>query len=120
VLGLPLVWNTLAIFYCVPVRIISFLENRDLTWAQSWRLAGAAMLPGALFLTLGIAAYCLNMMDLIRLGGMFGLHFVIGWIYLFVSPMFCLRTSETKKTAKNPFATGEAATSKSKEKNPFK
>jgi hypothetical protein len=104
VVGLLLTWSALAVLYCVPVRIISFLENRDLNWMQSWQLAAAAMLPAALFLTFGIVAYSMNMMDLIRLGGMLGLHFVIGWIYLFVSPMFCPRATTAKKIGKNPFA----------------
>ena len=40
-------WTLLATVYCVPVRVFSFLENRDLEWGQSWLLAGAAMMPGA-------------------------------------------------------------------------
>jgi hypothetical protein len=95
-------WWLLATIYWLPVKIITFFENRDLTWAQSWRLASATTMPGALFLTAGIVAYTLNVMDLIRFGAVYGLHFVIGWIYLFIAPLFCPRASETKTPA-NPF-----------------
>lgn len=105
--ALMLSWTLLATVYCVPVRVFSFLENRDLEWGQSWLLAGAAMMPGALFLTAGIAAYTLGWLDLIRLGGIFGLHFVVGWIYLIISPFFCPLHSAVKKASANPFAAPE-------------
>lgn len=104
VISLMVTWTLLATLYFIPVRIISFLENRDLNWRQSWRLAGASCMPGAFFLIIGILAYSFGWMDLIRLGGMFALHFVITWIYLFISPLFCPRHSEAKKNSGNPFA----------------
>ena len=104
VASLMVSWAVLATMYCVPVRLITFFENRDLNWGQSWRLAGAALMPGALFLTAGIIAYGFGWMDLIRLGGMFGLHFIVGWIYLFITPYFCPRKTTAKKVGENPFA----------------
>jgi len=123
-LGLMLAWTLLAAIYCAPVRIVSFLENRDLSWTQSWRLAGAAMLPGALFLTAGVVCYTLGWMDLIRLGGMFALHFIIGWIYLFISPLFCPPRLEARALPANPFAApaatgGPPARKKPASANPF-
>ena len=88
ILALLVSWFLLATLYCLPVKLISFFENRDLRWGQSWKLAGAALMPGALFLTAGIVACGLNLVDLIQLGGIAALHMVIGWIYLFVSPLF--------------------------------
>jgi hypothetical protein len=118
VIGLMITWNALAVLYWLPMRVISFVENRDLDWAQNWRLASASTLPGALFLITGIIAYEAGMMDLIRLGGMMGLHFVIGWIYLFVSPMFCPRADAVKKAGKNPFAASAPTEAKASD-NPF-
>jgi hypothetical protein len=105
VASLMISWTLLATIYCVPVRLFSFFENRDLNLRQSWLLSGAAMMPGALFLTAGIVGYTFGLMDLIRLGGVFGLHFVVGWIYLIISPFFCPRHPATKKQNGNPFAT---------------
>ncbi len=103
VLALLLVWTALATLYCAPVRLISLFENRDLTWGQSWRLAGASLMPGALFMTFGIVGCALNWIDLMGLGAMAGLHVLIGWIYLFLSPLFLPRHPAAAKIKPNPF-----------------
>ena len=104
VLALMLAWTALATLYCVPVWIIVFFQNRDLNLRQSWRLAGAALLPGALFLLAAMLSYSFGWLDLIQLGAAFGLHFVIGWIYLFLGPMFLPRDPEVPKVKPDPFA----------------
>jgi hypothetical protein len=119
VLGLMALWQMLATLYFIPVRVIGFLEGRDLNWRQSWRLSGAAMLPGALFFGAGIAAYGSKALDLIELGAICGLQFVIGWIYLLASPLFCPRASAAAKKAKsNPFAASKEPGPEPAAKNP--
>jgi len=103
IVGLMLSWAVLATVYFVPAWLICFFADRDLNFQQSWRLAGAALLPGALLLTAGIAVYALGALDLIQLGFAFGAHFVLGWIYLFISPLFLTRASPSDKP--NPFLT---------------
>jgi len=107
VAGLMVSWTALATIYFVPVWVISFLENRDLNLAQSWRLAGATMMPGALFLVAGLAGYRLGWIDLIQFAAVWGLHFVIGWIYLLIGPLFCPRSAGVKKAKANPFVEPE-------------
>jgi hypothetical protein len=104
VAGLLISWAVLATVYCVPVRLITLYENRDLNWGQSWRLAGAALMPGALFLTFGLLVYCLSSMALVQLGVVWALHLVIGWIYLFISPFFLPRHPAAEVARGNPFA----------------
>ena len=99
--GLLLTWMLLASIYFVPVWVVCFFSNRDLGIGASWKLAGAALLPGALLLSLSLVLYALGAFDLLQLCLAFGLHFVIGWIYLFVSPMFLNRVLPAGK--KNPF-----------------
>jgi hypothetical protein len=101
--GLLVSWTVLATVYCLPVKLVSLFENRDLRWGQGWRLAGAAMMPGALFLVLGIGFYGLTGMALIQLALVWCLHLVFGWIYLVVSPMFLPRDPEAAVAVKNPF-----------------
>lgn len=124
VLSLLVCWFVLATVYCIPVKLITLFENRDLRWGQSWKLAGAALMPGALFLTAGIVACGLGLVDLIQLGGMAVLHLLIGWIYLFISPLFLPRPAEATPITGNPFADkapGEAKpTALRKDPNPFK
>jgi hypothetical protein len=45
--------------------------------------------------------YDLGGFDIVQLSLAFGLHLVIGWIYLFVSPMFLNRALPAEK--QNPF-----------------
>jgi hypothetical protein len=101
--GLLASWIVLATVYCIPVKLITLYENRDLKWGQSWRLAGAALMPGALFLVFGILFYTLRSMALIQLGLVWCLHFVIGWIYLAVSPLFLPRHPSATVVRGNPF-----------------
>ena len=100
--GLMLVWGVLATIYLAPVWLTCFFTNRDLNFRGSWKLAGASLMPGALLASLSLVGYDLRAFDLVQLGFAFGLHFVIGWIYLFVSPMFLNRVLALEK--KNPFA----------------
>jgi hypothetical protein len=104
VAGLLVVWAVLATIYCIPVRLITLYENRDLNWGQSWRLSGAALMPGALFLTFGLLLYGLSSMALMQLGVVWALHMVIGWIYLFLSPFFLPRHPAAGAARGNPFA----------------
>jgi hypothetical protein len=101
--GLLLSWAILATIYFLPIWLICFFANRDLNFRQSWRLAGAALMPGALFLVAAIFLYTSGIVDLIQLGFAFGAHFVLGWIYLFISPFFLTRL-EVVPDKKNPFA----------------
>ena len=104
-IGLLVAWTILATVYCVPVKVITLYAIRDLSLVESWRLAGAALMPGALFFTFGIVFYGLSAMALTQLAVIACLHVVIGWIYLFISPMFLPRHPEATVTTGNPFDT---------------
>jgi hypothetical protein len=99
--GLLLIWAVLATLYALPVWLICLFGNRDLNFGASWRLAGAALMPGALLLTFSLAAYELGAFDIVQLCFAFVMHLIIGWIYLFVSPLFLRRAAPKGK--KNPF-----------------
>jgi hypothetical protein len=99
--GLLLTWALMATIYFFPVWLVCFFANRDLNFRASWKLAGAATLPGALLMTLGIALYGLGLFDLVQLGFTFTMHLIIGWIYLLISPLFLDRVTAEEK--KNPF-----------------
>jgi len=103
-IALLLGWWILATIYFLPVWVLGFFENRNLNFRASWKLSGAALMPGALLMGAGIFLYGFGALDLVRLGFIFGAHFVLGWIYLFVSLLFLPRISETK-TRGNPFST---------------
>jgi hypothetical protein len=102
-IGLLVSWWLLATLYFLPAWLLGFYANRDLNFRASWKLSGAALLPGALALALAFLLYDFGLFDLVQLSFAFGLHFILGWIYLFVSPLFLKRISPTEKA--NPFAT---------------
>jgi hypothetical protein len=100
--GLLLSWFALATIYFLPIWLIAFFANRDLSLLQSWRVAGAALMPGALLMALSLWLYGLGAFDLIKLCFAFGMHFLVGWIYVFISPFFLRHAAAPEKA--NPFA----------------
>ena len=86
--GLLASWWLLATLYFLPVWLLGYFVNRDLNFRRSWKLSGAALLPGALLMAAGILLYDFGAVDLVQFGFIFGAHFVLGWIYLFVSLLF--------------------------------
>jgi hypothetical protein len=114
IVGLLLSWTLLATVYCLPVWLIGFFANRDLSLRGSWRLAGAALLPGALLLTAAIFLYGSGAFDLIRLAVAGAAHLVIGWVYLVASPLRSPPHPAAAVLKQNPFvppARGQAQAS---------
>ncbi len=103
VVWLFLSWLVLATVYAGPVWLAGFFANRDLSLRASWKLAGAALLPGALVMAGAILLYDFGALDLVQMTFVFGGHLVLGWIYLGVSPLFLPRPSAVVVVGKNPF-----------------
>ncbi len=99
--GLLLTWALLASVYFLVVWVIAFYGDRALDFRSAWKLAAAALLPGALILSFSFLFYGTGVFDLVQLGFAFTMHLIIGWIYLFVSVMFLNRSILGDK--KNPF-----------------
>lgn len=97
-------WWLLAALFAPVAWMAGLYANRDLSWSGSWRLAAAALLPGALLMSAALALYGLRVFDLGRLGLAFALHLALGWIYLVVSPVFLPRLSKAPRAGANPFA----------------
>ena len=102
VLGLMLSWAALATIYFLPARLIGFLANRDVCLRGSWKLAGAALVPGALLFTAGIALYHWGALNPISLCLFFAAHLVVGWIYV-VLGQFGLPRINRAAGKENPF-----------------
>jgi hypothetical protein len=101
--GLLLIWAALASLYFLPVWLLGFFANRDLTFRRSWRLAGAALMPGALFLTAAIVVYGLGALDLVQLAAAVAIHFLIGWAFLLVSSFYVPPHPTLTSLPPNPF-----------------
>jgi hypothetical protein len=98
------IWTALATVYCLPVWIAAFFANRDLSAARSWKLSGAALMPGALVMICAIVVYGFGVLDLLQLAVAVGAHLIVSWVYLVwavsVSPKLQAGAGEQK----NPFA----------------
>lgn len=105
VVGLMLIWAALATIYMFPVAFVSLFANRRIGRWSAWKLAGAAMLPGAVLLTAAIFAYGLGWLDLVQLIAAFVAHFVIEWIYVAIAPLFAPKIELAAGKKKNPFRT---------------
>ena len=103
VVGLMVSWVCLGMVYFLPAWLVGFFANRDLSLPGSWRLAGAALMPGALLLSAVIVLYGWGALDLVRLAISAIVHLVMGWVYLFVSPL-CLPRRQAAAAKENPFA----------------
>ncbi len=97
-------WSLLACVYCVPVWLIAFFSDRNLTFAGSWRVAGASLMPGALLMMVGIFFYGLGTLGLIELFLVFAVHWVVGWIYAWVAALSAPRQAAAVEPKGNPFA----------------
>jgi hypothetical protein len=103
VVGLMMTWACLATIYFLPVWLVGFFANRDLSLGGSWRLAGAALMPGALFMCAVVVLYGCGALDLVRLALAGALHLVMAWVYLIISPL-CLPPHPAVVVKANPFA----------------
>lgn len=97
-------WLTLATLYCPVVRIFGFFKDRQLTVPGSWKLATAALLPGALLTAAGIVGYGLGLINLIEFLWLWVLHWIVGWVFLFVSPLRLPRASDAAPAVRDPFS----------------
>lgn len=98
-------WATFTLLYAPIAKITAYFADRKLSLGESWRLAFAAQMPGALLMCLTIFFYGIQVFDLIRFLFFFALHFLIVWIYLFAAVYSFPLLSETTPAKTNPFST---------------
>lgn len=101
-LGLILSWAVLAALYFWPVWLLGLFTNRDLNFRASWKLCGAALMPGALLMTVAVLLYNLGFLNLVSFGFVFLVHLLVGWIYA-VSGLIFLPPVAGKTSKGNPF-----------------
>ena len=102
--GMLIVWALLAALVAGPVRLYSGVLQREATLGGCWRLAMAALMPGALLMSLAILLYSLRRLTLVELLLFGGLHLVCGMVYLCAVPWFLPRRSVVSPFAPTPAA----------------
>ena len=96
------VWAVLAWIYTPVAKLAAWFFNRQLTWPGAWRLACAALLPGAVLLAAGVVSYGLQWVDIFGFGYFVMVHFLVGWVYLLGAPLFVPHLASAPMT-RNPF-----------------
>ena len=96
-------WTLLATVYFLPVWLGGFFSNRDLSLRGSWKLAGAALMPGALVMIAAIFFYGIGALDLVQLAATAGAHLVVSWVYLIRAVWVSPKLLSNAKTQENPF-----------------
>jgi hypothetical protein len=104
-------WTILATVYFLPVWLGGFFANRNLSLGQSWKLAGTALMPGALLMILAILGYGFGLLDIVQLSAVVGAHLLAGWVYLFLGVWASPKITRDTASTQNPFA-GKAAVEK--------
>ncbi|MSU27031.1 MAG: hypothetical protein EXS27_03830 [Pedosphaera sp.] len=117
-LWLLFTWTVLAMLGTFIVRLVAFFADRESTRAGRWKLAAAALLPGAWIFAMGLVLYGLEWLPLLGLLLVTAVHLVVGWIYLFFAPFFLPRVPSQFATVANPFTTAPASDEMPKS-NPF-
>jgi len=102
VAGLMLTWAALSTVYFLPVWLIAFFLNRALSFPGSWKLAGAALMPGALLAGAAIVLYDYAFIGLVQFCFILAAHFTLSWAYLILSQFFLPRMDSTESKG-NPF-----------------
>jgi hypothetical protein len=103
VMGLIVAGMLQATFYAGPVWLLGFFANRNLSLRASWKLAGAALMPGVVLGIVGIAGYGTGLFDLVKLVAILSAQIVVAWIFLAISPFFATGLEPVPGEKKNPF-----------------
>lgn len=101
--ALMISWACLATGYFLPAWLVGFFANRDLSLGGAWRLAGAALMPGALLMCVAVFLYGWGGLDPVRLAMAAAVHVVMGWVYLFTSPLCRSGHPAVAAAKENPF-----------------
>lgn len=81
VLFLIVSWWLLGILYAWAIRLLAFYLDRQVDFTGAARVAQAALIPGALWLTAALFAYANDWLDLVGLLVVFVMHVPVGWLY---------------------------------------
>jgi hypothetical protein len=100
--GLLLSWAILAFLYSLFARPAAYLLDRPLTWGGSWKLASAALMPGALLMSLTLLLYGLGILDVMRALIIAALHLAVGWVYVIAGTLALPRREPDAPS--NPFS----------------
>jgi len=111
-LGLLAFWIILAFVYSFPPWITAWFKKRDLSWAGSWWICSAALMPGSLLFALGIWIYGLGFLDVLQFLIVGFVQFVLGWVCIAFGFRALPQRPPRTRRGGNPFAQSFSDTTK--------
>lgn len=86
-LGQWVLWCSLATLLALPVRLYARILDRRATLVGCWKLAVAALLAGAIVMSVAVLGYSLRRVSLGELLLVNGLHLLVNAAFLLISPL---------------------------------
>jgi hypothetical protein len=80
-LYLIIAWWLLTIVYAWAIRLLAFYLDRELDFTGATRVAQAALIPGALWLTATVFLHAAGWLDMLGLLIVLVMHVPVGWLY---------------------------------------
>jgi hypothetical protein len=111
-------WIALATIYSPVAWMVAYLKDRQLTLIGSWKLSAAALLPGTLLATLGMALYSLGVIDVLACLLAWVMHFFAGWVMLALGILALPKVEAAVAVRPNPFQDPTAG-AEARPQNPF-
>jgi hypothetical protein len=118
VVGLMASWAALACVYFLPAWLLGLYCDRQLTLCGSWRLAGAALIPGAFLMMAAIGLYGIGALDLVRFIVAWALHIASGWAFLIGGALASPKLRSNSGEKLNPFAAAAETDKPAKDPSP--
>jgi hypothetical protein len=118
VAGLMASWAALGCVYFLPTWLLGLYCDRELSFFGSWRLAAAALMPGALVMTAAIVLYGLGAVDVVRFMAAWALHLILGWVCVILGARATPKLSLGPQGKLNPFGRAANSTKPAKEQSP--
>ncbi len=103
-LAMFIFWAASAGLYAMPVWLVAFMANRKVTFLGALKLASAAQLPGGVLTGFGILLYGQGWLDLVQLGAVLAMQFVVVWFLVLTAPLKLERLDSPEVFRGNPFA----------------
>ena len=117
--AMMVIWSLLALTLALPLRIVAFLVQKQITLGGCWRLSAAASMSGSLVLNLGLGGYVMRWLPWPALAAVVVIHLLVKSLFLSWGLVSRPRKSRTASVP-NPFQPGTAKSSSRKSgSNPF-
>jgi len=116
---MTVIWSLMALILALPLRIVAFLLQKQITLGGCWRLSAAASMSGSLVLNLGLGGYVVRWLSWPALAAVVVIHLLVNG--MFVSWGLVSRPKKNRTaSAPNPFHPKDAKSGSRKSgRNPF-